>query len=72
MMNQKSFWKNCFLVGVMVLGCLSLAQAQQSTGDMQAALRSHVGFLAHDSLQGRQTGSPSERLAASYLVEKLN
>jgi hypothetical protein len=72
MMNQMSFWKNCLGVGVMVLGGLSLVLAQQPTGDMQADLRSHVGFLAHDSLQGRQTGSPSERLAASYLVEQLN
>ncbi|NBW42682.1 MAG: M28 family peptidase, partial [Sphingobacteriia bacterium] len=72
MKNLKVFCKKIRGVVAVVLAGLSLAQAQQSTGDMQAALRSHVGFLAHDSLQGRQTGSPSERLAASYLVEKLN
>ncbi|MFM7496758.1 MAG: M28 family peptidase, partial [Bacteroidota bacterium] len=34
-------------------------------------LRHDVGFLAHDSLLGRQTGSPSERKAAAYLAQEF-
>jgi hypothetical protein len=31
----------------------------------------HAAFLAHDSLQGRGTGSKGERLAAAYLEQQL-
>jgi hypothetical protein len=71
MKNRISIFKKIRGIFVLVLGGLSWACAQQTNSDMQADLRRHVGFLAHDSLQGRQTGSPSERLAASYLVEQM-
>src|SRR5690606_6353050 len=35
------------------------------------ALRAHTYFLAHDRLEGRDTGSPGERLAALYIVSQL-
>lgn len=61
-----------FILGcVAVLGTLSKMSAQSPWGDRQVQLRRHVGFLAHDSLEGRQTGSHSERLAAAYLVEQF-
>jgi len=71
MKNRISIFKKIRGIFVLFLGGLSWACAQQTNSDMQADLRRHVGFLAHDSLQGRQTGSPSERLAASYLVEQM-
>lgn len=35
------------------------------------ALRAHTYFLAHDRLEGRDTGSEGERLAALYIVSQL-
>lgn len=34
-------------------------------------LRDDIGFLASDSLQGRETGTPEELIAASYLQQRM-
>lgn len=32
-----------------------------------ASLRSHIGYLAHDKLEGRRAGTPGEKLAMEYI-----
>jgi hypothetical protein len=34
-------------------------------------LRARLGILAHDSMRGRETGTPGARMAADYLVREL-
>ena len=36
-----------------------------------ANLKTHVGFLADDKLEGRRAGSKGEKIAADYIVEKF-
>ncbi|HEX2189929.1 MAG TPA: M28 family peptidase, partial [Longimicrobiaceae bacterium] len=40
----------------------------QATSEQLAA---HVGALAHDSMRGRETGTPGARMAADYLTTRL-
>lgn len=35
-------------------------------------LHSHLSVIAHDSLEGRETGMPGQKKAANYLVEQYN
>ncbi|MBM3936486.1 MAG: M28 family peptidase [Sphingomonadales bacterium] len=43
--------------------------AQVTDSQLGNRLKAHVGFLAHDSLEGRQSGSPAERKAAAYIIQ---
>lgn len=36
-----------------------------------ASLRTHIGFLADDKLEGRRTGSPGEKLAYQYISDQF-
>jgi hypothetical protein len=36
---------------------------------LRSRLKAHIGFLAHDSLEGRQSGSAAERKSAAYIVK---
>lgn len=47
------------------------AQAQIPAEALVPRLQYHVYYLADDSLQGRQTGSRGERLAADYLIKQF-
>lgn len=47
-------------------------KAQQKADKMVlTALQSHIGFLAHDKLEGRRTGSAGEKLAYEYISKKF-
>lgn len=62
-------WSVCCFVVIMVVGDWSKnLYAQVSDSLLVDRLKAHVGFLAHDSLEGRQSGSPAERKAAAYLI----
>src|SRR5688572_20530836 len=56
-------------ITALLLLCLS------ATADAQAPVtsktRAHVEFLASEALEGREAGSPGERLAADYLAAQL-
>ena len=56
-----------------VLAILLLAGAAASSAQTSAGSRTrgHVEFLASEKLEGREAGSPGERLAAEYLVSQL-
>lgn len=51
-----------------VIGAPAMLRAQKID---TLALRAHTRFLAHDSLEGRGTGSRGERLARLYIASQL-
>ena len=58
-----------FLLTLLVsLGAAGLAAAQETTS---LDTRAIVEYLADDELEGRLTGSPGIRMAADYLIERL-
>jgi len=59
--------------GFALLVCLLLAPPSAPRAQSTAAppTRAHVEFLASDALEGREAGSPGERLAAEYLAAQL-
>ncbi|MFM7700242.1 MAG: hypothetical protein ACKO7V_05555, partial [Bacteroidota bacterium] len=59
----------CVMAFLLVQGWGIKACAQGMDGNLVDRLKMHVGFLAHDSLEGRQSGSPAERKAAAYLIK---
>jgi len=82
MLGKEGFWpfiqaalKAALLIGGLLgIGWVQGQGTAQSAGDawasgLEARLRYHVGFLAHDSLEGRQSGSAAERKAAAYLIK---
>ena len=54
----------------LLLLCLSTTAAAQAPATSKT--RPHVEFLASDALEGREAGSPGERLAADYLAAQLS
>ena len=54
----------------LLLLCLSAAADAQAPATSKT--RAHVEFLASDALEGREAGSPGERLAADYLAAQLS
>jgi len=56
------------LVALVLLAAASAALAQTAAG---SRTRAHVEFLASEKLEGREAGSPGERLAAEYLAAQL-
>lgn len=49
-----------------ILDTAAIHHIQQSVS--VADLRTHLEFLAHDALQGREAGTPYEKVAAAYLI----
>lgn len=52
----------------LLAGCATQRQATLLTEPSAANLKSHIEYLASDSLQGRRTGTEGERLAAAYIA----
>lgn len=62
----------------LLIGCLAallspaaLAHAQSATGAPAAEWWAHVQVLAHDSLKGRDTGSPGHESASRYIAAQF-
>lgn len=55
-----------------LLGAGAELKAQIATEALTPRLRYHVYYLADDSLEGRQTGSKGEYMAADYLIKQFN
>ena len=53
---------------VAVLGLVLATPASHAQTAAPSATKAHVEFLASDKLEGREAGSPGERLAAEYLT----
>jgi hypothetical protein len=61
-----------FLAVLMVVGGWWMSFHARATDSLLISrLKAHVGFLAHDSLEGRQSGSPAERKAAAYIIRQF-
>jgi len=67
------------LLSVFVYSCVSTERLQEkryqdlvsySDTITPELLRTHLEVIAHDSLEGRDTGSEGERLAAQYLIDQ--
>jgi hypothetical protein len=54
--------------GILLFVCASASYAQTAT---TSRTKAHVEFLASDTLEGREAGSPGERLAGDYLAAQL-
>ncbi|MBI3050687.1 MAG: M20/M25/M40 family metallo-hydrolase [Acidobacteria bacterium] len=65
-MRQKTTLSLVGALALLVSATASLAQTA-----VGADTRPHVEFLASDKLEGREAGSPGERLAADYLAAQL-
>lgn len=60
---------------IILLFCAWPTVAQKLRKEDRAVLehlKKHIGFLAHDSLEGRRTGTPGEAIAARYLSEQFS
>jgi hypothetical protein len=69
MLRNKPLEAWCITAFLLVQGLGMKVYAQGMGGNLVDRLKMHVGFLAHDSLEGRQSGSPAERKAAAYLIK---
>jgi len=64
--------KRIVLVALLLSASLSAQQAERpDLGRSASTTRAAVEFLASDRLEGRDTGSPGERLAAEYIAMQL-
>lgn len=54
-------------LNLLLSGCASQKQRTSETVALTANLRSHVQYLASDSLEGRRTGTEGEKKAAAYI-----
>ncbi|WP_338039162.1 hypothetical protein [Maribacter litopenaei] len=59
--------RNLTLLSVFFMALISC----EKEGKRQVTLQEDVAFLANDSLQGRETGTPYEKEAARYLEERM-
>ncbi len=60
---------------VLVVGLMNVALAQKSAAvekQLIQNLKTHIQFLASDSLEGRRTGTKGEMLAAHYIANKFS
>jgi len=60
---------------VLVVGLMNVALAQNSAAvekQLIQNLKTHIQFLASDSLEGRRTGTKGEMLAAHYIANKFS
>ena len=56
----------------MLLGCSAQSEKQQVEETVNTnAIKGHIYFLADDLLKGRETGTPENKIAASYLANQL-
>ena len=56
------------LITAILIGTNTAGYAQNAVA---SSTRAHVEFLASDALEGREAGSPGERLAADYITAQL-
>ncbi len=74
---MKKITKNILLPLICVLPLVSCRTVAQLTPDDLAKtitaqdLRTHLTYIASDSMRGRDTGSPEQRLAAKYIADKF-
>ena len=61
--------RSAITIGLLLALCITTAPRAQTA--VASKTRAHVEFLASDRLEGREAGTPSERLAGDYIVAQL-
>lgn len=56
---------------VLLVACSPSAKLKKQNVSLENQLRTHVGFLADDKLEGRRTGTAGEKLAAEYISQEF-
>ncbi len=63
--------KNVLLIVLLYCQVASAQKLKKSDKIIIGNLKSEIGFLASDRLEGRRTGTPGEKLAYEYLAEQF-
>ena len=63
--------KNALIIVLLFCQAASAQRLKKSDKIIIESLKSEVGFLASDRLEGRRTGTPGEKLAYEYLSEQF-
>lgn len=63
--------RKTFLLSSALLLCTAASAQLQSDGDALDQMRYDVKYLASDLLEGREAGTPGERLAVDYIAAKF-
>lgn len=70
--------KNALLISILCLSATFMQANAQKIADKYAKtitvkdLRKHLTFIASDSLKGRDTGSPEQKVAAEYIAKQFS
>ena len=68
---MKAFFATALCMSIL-LGCSAQTEKQQVNETIdQNNIKGHIYFLADDLLKGRETGTPENKIAASYLANQL-
>lgn len=59
------------VVLVFLAACSPAAKLTKENAFLENKLRTHVGYLADDKLEGRRTGTVGEKLAAQYITQQF-
>ena len=59
------------LVAILLSACAASHKTDKTDVGTLNNLKSHIGYLADDKLEGRRTGTEGERLAKDYIVEQF-
>ena len=59
------------LIIALSLGSLALFSCQESKVNTTESIKSDIVYLASDSLEGRESGTEGERLAAEYIAQRM-
>ncbi len=57
---------------LVLAGCSPSGQLTRDNSRMLENLKSHIGYLADDKLEGRRTGTKGEELAVEYISNQFN
>jgi aminopeptidase YwaD len=70
--NLKTMRTKHFFLAIMVTLIWLPVQPQVPADFSKTAVRSHINYLASDSLKGRKTGTPEALAAAEYIREQFH
>ena len=59
------------LIIALSLGTLALFSCKESNVTTTESIKSDIVYLASDSLEGRESGTKGERLAAEYIAKRM-
>jgi len=60
-----------FVAFLLIAGTLNAQKQKKGDKEMLASLKTNIGYLADDKLEGRRTGTNGEKLAMEYIGEQF-